>query len=160
LVYKDWDWKEFSLSCEEIFLKELRARGYRLTPQREIVLAVMHHMDRPATVDDIFQKVQERSSSLDISTVYRTLDLLQEFGLVRTIDKGERQIFYEYVGIHKPHVHLTCKSCGEIIGVELEPFAEAIKTLRAEYQFDILLDNMAIPGLCQKCRSMLEPNRN
>lgn len=144
------------MSCEEIFLKELRARGYRLTPQREIVLAVMHHMDRPATVEEIFQKVQERSSSLDISTVYRTLDLLQEFGLVMALDKGERQIFYEYVGIHKPHVHLTCKSCGEIIGVELEPFTEAIQKVRTDYQFDILLDNMTIPGICQNCRLKFE----
>ena len=144
------------MSCEEIFLKELRARGYRLTPQREIVLAVMHQTDRPASVDEIFQKVQERSSSLDISTVYRTLDLLQEFGLVRALDKGERQIFYEYVGIHKPHVHLTCKSCGEIIGVELESFSESIQRIRADYQFEILLDNVTMPGLCQKCKSKLE----
>ncbi len=148
------------MSCEEIFLKELRARGYRLTPQREIVLAVMHHMDRPATVDEIFQKVQERSSSLDISTVYRTLDLLQEFGLVMAMDKGERQIFYEYVGVHKPHVHLTCKSCGDIIGVELEPYAEAIQQVQADFHFEILLDNMTIPGICEKCRTKFEPISN
>ena len=124
--------REDTLSCEEIFLKELRARGYRLTPQREVVLAVMHQIDRPASVEEIFQMVQDRSGSLDISTVYRTLDLLQEFGLVGAIDTGERQVLYEYVGVRKPHVHLTCKSCGGIIGVEMDDFSELIQKIQGQ----------------------------
>jgi Fe2+ or Zn2+ uptake regulation protein len=65
------------MSCEKAFLERLRERGFRLTPQREMVLAVMHGLDGFCTAEDIYSRVGEISSAVDISTVYRTLDLLQ-----------------------------------------------------------------------------------
>jgi Fur family ferric uptake transcriptional regulator len=69
------------MACEEVFLQKLRERGFRLTPQREMVLSAMHEIEGLATADQIYGRVQEQSSAVDISTVYRTLDLLQEFAL-------------------------------------------------------------------------------
>ena len=141
------------MTCEELFLKELRSRGFRLTPQREMVLAVMHMIDRPVSVEEIFQKVHERFNSMDISTVYRTLDLLQDFGLVSAIDTGERQQLFEYIGIHQPHVHLACKSCGGILGVEIGDFKEFLTQVESTYAFEIQMDNATLQGICNKCRS-------
>jgi Fur family ferric uptake transcriptional regulator len=57
---------------------------------------------------------------VDISTVYRTLDLLQEFDLVSSVDPGDDQRRYELLGIHGPHLHLVCRACGRVIGADLE----------------------------------------
>ncbi|HUV95705.1 MAG TPA: transcriptional repressor, partial [Anaerolineae bacterium] len=76
-------------------MNELHDRGFRITPQREMVLASLHHIDGHATVDEIYARVQARSSSVDVSTVYRTLELLKEFRLVAYIDLGDGQHRYE-----------------------------------------------------------------
>lgn len=64
---------------------------------------------------------------MDISTVYRTLDLLQEFDLVSCVDPPDDQRRYELLGIHGPHLHLVCQACGQITGADLE-VARACKT--------------------------------
>ena len=79
------------MACEELFLRSLRDRGFRLTPQREMVLAALHQMESPVSADDLYQKVQQVSTSVDISTVYRTLDLLQSLDFVTSMDVGDRK---------------------------------------------------------------------
>ena len=65
------------MACESIFLEKLRKSGLRLTPQREMVLSVMHQIEGAATVEEIHSRVRALSTAVDISTVYRTLDLLR-----------------------------------------------------------------------------------
>ena len=139
------------MACEEIFLEKLRARGLRLTPQREMILSAMHEMEGLATAEAIYEQVQSITSAVDISTVYRTMDLLQEFGIVACIDPGDGQHHYELLGVHGPHIHLICQSCGKVVGVALEearPFAEH---LEACYGFTADLDHLSIAGLCRAC---------
>lgn len=139
------------MSCEDVFFKQLRAHGFRLTPQREMVLSVLHEIEGFATADEIYERVSNFSSSVDISTVYRTLELLQDFHLVASVDPRDGQRRYELLGIHGQHFHLVCRSCGKIIGVEpqaIEAFAEKVKV---EYGFEIDLEHLSVPGLCQGC---------
>ena len=139
------------MSCEEVFFKRLREHGFRLTPQREMVLSVLHNIEGFATAEEIYDRVSAMSSSVDISTVYRTLELLQDFHLVASVDPGDGQRRYELLGLHGQHFHLVCLSCGKIIGVEpasLEAFANRI---REAYGFEIDMEHLSIPGLCQAC---------
>jgi Fur family ferric uptake transcriptional regulator len=139
------------MSCEEVFFKQLRECGFRLTPQREMVLSVLHEIEGFATADEIYERVSRFSSSVDISTVYRTLELLQDFRLVASVDPGDGQRRYELLGIHGEHFHLVCRSCGRILGVEprtIEPFA---RRLKEEYDFEIDPEHLSIPGLCREC---------
>jgi hypothetical protein len=87
------------MACEQVLIQQLRQRGFRLTPQREIILSVLHDIDGLATVDEIYQEVQAISPSADLSTVCRTLDLLQELDLVSCVDAGEAQRRYELLGM-------------------------------------------------------------
>jgi Fur family ferric uptake transcriptional regulator len=139
------------MTCEQAFFKELRERGFRLTPQREMVLSVLHEIEGFATADEIYERVSGFSSSVDISTVYRTLELLQDFHLVASVDPGDGQRRYELLGIHGQHFHLVCRSCGRIVGVEpraIESFATGMKE---QYDFEIDLEHLSIPGLCREC---------
>ena len=139
------------MACEEVFIQELRERGFRLTPQREIVLSVMHEVEGLATVDEIYRRVRQRSAAVDISTIYRTLDLLQELQMVACVDPGDGQHRYELLGVHGPHIHLVCQSCGAVIGIEREAAQPLADRLWADHGFSVALDRLAIPGLCQPC---------
>jgi Fe2+ or Zn2+ uptake regulation protein len=76
------------MSCEKLLRDYLRKRGLRLTHQRELVLSVLHELEAPATAEEIFARVHTRSHNVDISTVYRTLELFQELRLVSGFDAG------------------------------------------------------------------------
>ena len=139
------------MACEQVFIQQLRERGFRLTPQREMILSVLHEIEGLATVAEIYSRVQRLSSSVDISTIYRTLDLLQEFDLVSCVDAGDDQRRYELLGIHGPHLHLVCLACGQVIGADLEIAQAFGERLQAEHGFQPALDHLSIPGLCLAC---------
>ena len=139
------------MSCEDLFLKRLRQRGFRLTPQREMVLRVLHQMGRPATADEIFARVAEKSASVELSTVYRSLDLMLEMHMVTLIEPDDKQRLYELQGGESDHLHLVCRGCGKIIGVALEDLQPLVSALGASTQFSIDLNNLTIPGLCADC---------
>jgi Fur family ferric uptake transcriptional regulator len=139
------------MSCEEGFFEKLREQGFRLTPQREMVLSVLHEIEGFATADEIYERVSSFSSSVDISTVYRTLELLQDFQLVASVDPRDDQRRYELLGLNGQHFHLVCRSCGSIIGVQPQAIEAFAKRMREEYGFEIDLDQLSIPGLCQEC---------
>ncbi len=141
------------MTCETFFLEKLRKRGFRLTPQREIVLSALHQIDKMASADHILDRVHEVSAAVDLSTVYRTLDLLEEFELVISSDLGEGHREYKLIGPEEPHLHLVCRKCGKVIGAEMEP-AEALSayTLK-KYGFKVDLEHLSFPGLCSDCRA-------
>jgi len=140
------------MSCEEIFLEKLRKRGFRLTPQREIVLSILHQIDSMASVEEIFEKVQDISTAIDISTVYRTLDLLQEFNLVISTDLGDGHQDYKLVGAEDPHLHLVCRQCGAVIGTEMGPGSSLAAYYLENYGFRVDFDFLSFPGLCKNCQ--------
>jgi len=139
------------MSCEGIFLQQLRERGFRLTPQREMVLKVMHQIEGHATAEEIYARVQRLSSSIDISTVYRTLELLQEFDLVVAMDLEDGQQHYELLGVHGAHCHLQCRSCGALIGVSTDKLQPLVEQMQEAYGFEVDVNHLMIPGLCQEC---------
>ena len=139
------------MACEETFLRELRERGFRMTPQREMVLSAMHETEGLATADDIYRRVQRVSNAVDISTVYRTLELLQEFSLVASVEGGDGQRSYELLAGHGRHAHLVCRKCGAVLGAEMEPFDALAETLRQCHGFSMDLENLTLAGQCAAC---------
>lgn len=142
------------MACEQIFIEQLRKRGFRLTPQREMILSVLHDIEGLASAEEIYARVQAISTSVDLSTIYRTLDLLQELDLVSNVDASDGQRRYELLGVHGPHLHLVCQVCGKVIGADLQ-IAEAFrKRLISEYGFEAAIDHLSIPGICANCAGL------
>ena len=144
------------MSCEKIFTDKLREQNCRLTPQREIVLSVLHKLEGLSTAETIWEEVHQRSSAVDISTVYRTLDLLQEFGLVASVDRGDGCRLYELLGIHGPHIHLICQNCGRVTGMPLDLVQPLNAELLASAGFQLDLDHVTLTGLCSQCARATE----
>jgi len=124
----------------------LRAKGYRLTPQRELVLGAVERLGH-ATPDEILTAVHEESQAVNISTVYRTLELLEELGLVRHAHLEDRAPTY-HSALHPAHVHLVCRECGSITEVEpdvVEPFTGM---LQERYGFATDVGHLTVFGTC------------
>lgn len=141
------------MSCEKLFKEQLRARGFRLTPQREEILAALH-LTRgcTTTAEALHQRVLERDPGVDLVTVYRTLELLSNMGFVKCIETGRKERLWEFVGAEHPHPHLLCRSCGELVGFDEEELAPLREYLEEHYGFGATIGQVTIPGLCRRCR--------
>jgi len=128
---------------------ELRARGYRLTPRRLMVVEVLAAHGGHLTMDEILAHVTARHPSTNKTTVYRTLELLSSLGVVATTDLGMGRLEYELQG--HPHHHLICEKCHTRIEVDdslLEPLRAG---LLKHYGFVTNLDHFALFGVCPDC---------
>ncbi len=127
----------------------LRAKGYRLTPQRELVLRAVERLGH-ATPDEVLGAVHEESAAVNISTVYRTLELLEELGLVRHAHITDRAPTYHSTAT-PDHVHLVCRSCGEVTEVAPEIIEPMTAKLLDTYGFVTDVGHLTIFGACQNC---------
>ncbi len=144
------------MSCQAAFLKELHKRGFRLTPQRAAILDVMHGLKGHATAEEIHARAQEASATVDISTVYRTLELLQEIGLAGMLDLGDGQRRYELVSVEGPHHHLQCRVCGKMFRLEPAEVQPLLDALARAHGFQVDAEHLVITGLCARCREAAE----
>ncbi|MDI2131759.1 Fur family transcriptional regulator [Yinghuangia seranimata] len=129
--------------------RELRDKGYRLTPQRQLVLEAVDTLGH-ATPDEILTEIHKTASGINISTVYRTLELLEQLDLVKHTHLGHGAPTYHPAG-SSDHLHLVCRDCERVTEVELglaEPLAE---TVESRFGFDIDLRHFAIFGRCGDC---------
>jgi len=127
----------------------LREKGYRLTPQRELVLQAVDALGH-ATPDEVLAKVREQSAAINISTVYRSLELLEELGLVRHTHLSDRAPTYHSVTGHE-HFHLVCRNCRSVVSVEPTVAAPLVDRLRDDFAFEADVGHLTIFGRCTTC---------
>jgi Fur family ferric uptake transcriptional regulator len=127
----------------------LQDLGYRLTPQRTLVWDVLRREDRHVSAEEVCGLVQEQFPHVNISTIYRTLELLVELNLVRETHLGPARRFFE-VEEEVPHHHLVCESCGTVSHVHDEDLGDLREVLTAEQGF--VPKQLTIFGLCADCR--------
>ena len=128
----------------------LREKGYRLTPQRELVLSAVDRLGH-ATPDEVLSAVHEQSPAVNISTVYRTLELLEKLGLVRHTHLTDRAPTYHSTTTPQ-HVHLVCRGCREVIDARPEEFDELARRLLDERGFEADIGHLTVFGRCARCR--------
>ncbi|WP_193605964.1 Fur family transcriptional regulator [Nocardioides dongkuii] len=127
----------------------LRGSGYRLTAQRELILGAVERL-RHATPDEVYAEVCSHQSAVNISTVYRTLEVLEELGLVRHTHLSDRAPTYHAVTGHT-HFHLKCRNCGRVDSVDPEVVRPFVETLRAERGFVADVGHLTVFGECEEC---------
>jgi Fur family transcriptional regulator, ferric uptake regulator len=133
----------------EDWQERLRAKGYRLTPQRELVLHAVERLGH-ATPDEVLAAVREESSAINISTVYRTLELLEELELVRHAHITDRAPTY-HSSTAPPHVHLVCRTCGRVIEVDPALVDPMTQSLHERYGFATDVGHLTVFGSCADC---------
>jgi Fur family transcriptional regulator, ferric uptake regulator len=130
---------------------KLSAQGYRMTPQRMMILSAMESSHEHISAEDIHAQVVAKYPHVNISTVYRTLELLKKLGMVYEINLGEGRIRYHAEGSGHHH-HLVCQGCGMVIDIEEATLSSLKDILLREYGFSADLRHVGIFGLCDSCR--------
>ena len=129
---------------------KLSELGYRLTPQRMMILSAIENSDDHISAEEIYAQVVSKYPNVNISTVYRTLELLKRLSLVTETDLGEGRVRY-HPADKGHHHHLVCKECGAIIDLDESAMAPVKDTLLREYKFIADLEHLAIFGRCINC---------
>ena len=126
-------------------VSRLRSSGKRITPERKLLLRIIErhaHLD----AEEIHQIAQRDRPQIGLATVYRTLTLLKDLGIVQTTDLGENHGHYE---VHsEAHVHLVCSICGRVTHV---PVPAALHEVAKKEQFAVQSTHFEIFGTCRSC---------
>lgn len=130
--------------------ERLHARGLRWTPQRRVLLEVLSHSDGHVTGAGLVERCRAVDPATTPSTVYRTLDVLEELGVVRHAHGADgREEFH--VLPEADHGHLHCLGCRETWEIGEAEAALLVTALRAERGFAVELSHLSIAGLCRAC---------
>ena len=139
------------MSGHSAIMESLREVGYRLTPQRMLIVSIIHDSKGHITAEGIHSRVVQQYPFVDISTVYRTLQLLKKLRLVSETDLGGGRVQYELSeGLR--HHHLVCRQCGSTSPVDDEVIEPLRDRILEKHGFQVDMDHFAIFGLCARCR--------
>jgi len=135
------------------FNEEIRASGRRLTRTRRAVLSVLERARYPLSPSELYDRLQKAQVSIDLVTVYRTLSVLKELGLVSRCElHHEGQARYELREGQEHHHHIRCETCGKIVDLLLCPLKKLQALIEKETQFVVNEHSLEFSGFCPKCR--------
>ena len=139
------------MSHDEIkFSKIMREQGYRVTPQRLLILDAVCEGGGHTTFGEIYLRVKEADPLIDQSTVYRTLDLLCEVGVIVSADIGDEGKVYE-IAKPTPHHHLVCQVCGNEQELDGDMMQALFEQIKREQGFMVQTDHLVLSGVCRRC---------
>lgn len=134
--------------------EKLREQDFRLTPQRQAVMEILvSNTGEHLNAEEIFQAAREKFPDLGLATVYRTLELLVELGIVHKLHFNEDCNRYEYNpdGDKHSHHHLICLKCGEITEFDEDLLDELERKIAQQNNFTITDHSLRFYGYCAKC---------
>ncbi len=134
----------------------LRKHGIRLTRQRELLFELIHNSHRHLNADQLYELAKARDPKINRVTVYRTLKILKQEGLVDELDllhvEGD-QHYYE-TRLKREHAHVVCLRCGSVQEYFGEPLKEMKRQVERNFGFQIELARTEIGGFCADCQSI------
>ncbi|MCA9466050.1 MAG: transcriptional repressor [Nitrospira sp.] len=135
------------------FKKSLKAAGRRVTRTRQAVLSLLERTAQPLSATEIFDQLQQEKVSIDLVTVYRTVHVLKELGLVAQIElHQEGQARFELKEGREHHHHIRCQMCGAIVDLLLCPLKKLTKLIESQTQYIVDDHTLEFTGLCPKCQ--------
>jgi Fur family ferric uptake transcriptional regulator len=129
----------------------LEEKGYRLTAARQAILDALVRCEGHISADDLVTMVHLKAPGVGRMTVYRTLDLLTELGLIRPVFLGQAAAHYILMD-QGHHHHMVCTGCNRIIEFDLCVLKEIEKAVGTDHAFKIEGHLLEIYGRCQACR--------
>ena len=132
-------------------LEMLRLLGHRITPQRVLVLSVVADGGGHMGVDEVFRRAKEAHQYMDLATVYRTLRLFRDAGVMTELEIGDR-LHYELTLPGDLHHHMVCRQCHGAFNLSPLYLEEFRETLVREFGFSPDLDHFSITGICAGCQ--------
>ena len=146
------DSKAFESICAQ-----LRNQSYKLTPQRQTILQTfLKQVDRHLSAEEVYTLVKHQNPEIGLATVYRTLDILAEIGVLLKNDFGDGRIRYEFSrkDEHHHHHHLICLRCGNVSEFDDDLLESLEAVIAKRNQFKVLDHDLKFYGYCRNCEEM------
>jgi Fur family ferric uptake transcriptional regulator len=134
----------------------MRDRGFRVTPQRQLILDAICAGGGHTTLEEIYARVHCQAPAVNRATVYRTLDFLLKLRLVVAADLGGGRTVYEIAG-EVPHHHLVCRACGACQELPHTAVQRLMARVARDQSFQIDMDHITLFGLCAECQAAARP---
>ncbi|OGS21206.1 MAG: ferric uptake regulation protein [Elusimicrobia bacterium RIFOXYA2_FULL_40_6] len=148
--------------CEPWLHGKFKGCGYKVTTGRQAILDILHKANKHLSAEDIYLKVHEIYPAVGLTTVYRTLEILEKMGMIFKFDFGDKRARYELAEGEKGenhHHHLVCTNCNRVVDYkdfidqEVKLLKETERELSKKYNFNINNHLIQFYGLCEKCRA-------
>lgn len=139
----------------DLLKDKLKETGFKITPQRRAIVEILiQHNDKHLSSEEIYDLVRENCPEIGLATVYRTMQLLDDVGVISKLNLDDGCIRYEICldknDSHNHH-HLICKNCSKIIEVKEDLLDTIENEIQKHYKFDILDHDVKFYGLCEEC---------
>ncbi len=148
------------MSCGERLAAEMRQLGFRVTPQRAVILETVAHMQGHNSAQMVYAQARSQLPGLNLATVYRTLETLNEAGLIDLLSTGTDSMLFSLHDDHNPHYHLVCSNCGFVQDVPPDQFRPLTDTLKESYGFQLDGKNFTLSGLCAACAALSDSEQD
>jgi len=135
--------------------EKLREKECKFTTRREHILKVLlENKGKHLCAEDVYNLVKRKAPDMGLATVYRTLELFQEFDIIHSMDFGDGRKRYEFndeEGLNHHHHHLICIKCSAIIEVNEDLLEDLENKVSQQYEFKITNHQLKIFGICKNC---------
>jgi len=135
--------------------EDLKKKGYKLTPQRRsIVDTIIENEGQHLTAEEIYDKVKKGCPEIGLATVYRTILLLEELGVISRLDLNDGCSRYEILHSNETHRHhhLICNACHKVSEVQDDLLEDLEISIEKQYRFKILDHSVKFYGICDECQ--------
>ncbi len=132
---------EMNQDSTELLISDLRSKGMRVTPQRELIMRIFQEevKDRHLSAEDVYDILVKKGESISLATTYRTLRMLVEMGFLRELDFAESHKHYELINPNEsPHHHIICMNCNKTIEFEDDEINELGKAIAKKHGVEIV----------------------
>ena len=133
------------MSCVET----LKKKGLKLTPQRLLIADIIHDAHGHITASEIIERVRTKMPGVNKSTIYRTLDILEQAGCVYKSEQDSEFVYHHDHEAH--HHHLLCGRCGKAISLDEDVFTSVQKSVFKKYGFQADFKHLIVNGICREC---------
>lgn len=146
----------------EVLRTTLRKGGRRLTDQRKKIVALFetsYRLDH-LSAEEIHQKLSHQSERISLSTIYRTLHVMVDLGILREVELAEGKKYYELsTPFASQHHHLVCVQCGEVSEFEDDRVTRTSRRETGERGFSLLNCQFTVYGICPQCQQAIQLGR-
>ena len=122
-----------------------------ITSQRQLILSQIQKSGGHISAKELYQRASSKNKSISLATVYRTLRLFKELGLIEERRLGKVYCYYE-IKESPEHQHLVCRCCGNVIEFDSDLVRRIVKRMQRDYNFNVTKTELYIEGYCKKCQ--------
>ena len=136
----------------QVFREFVRNKGLRNTPEREQVVKLVFSIHDHFDVDELYLRLRGQNEKISKATVYRTIPLLLESGLIQEAYFEDGQVHYEHIYGHEHHCHLRCLDCGKIVEFKEKSVLGVEEEVGDRFDFMVTGHKLEVYGYCDKCK--------